>query len=202
MSRRTTKSAFARRKTATQSRAVNTLGVILDAAAHILEVTGLEGYTTNAIAERAGVSIGSLYQYFPNKEAITLALIEREASRLVSEVQDAAEIADWRAALAGMIAAAVRHQLRHPALARVLDQEERRLPAADVAAPRTGPIFSAVCSVLARADVEHLVPVDRIAADLMALTRGITDMAGQAGELDAADLERRVSQAVFGYLCR
>ena len=47
------------------------------AAAHILKREGFEHTTTNRIAEKAGVSVGSLYQYFPNKEAIVAALRER-----------------------------------------------------------------------------------------------------------------------------
>ncbi len=47
------------------------------ATAHILVKRGYEAATTNHIAEAAGVSIGSLYQYFPNKEAIVAALLDR-----------------------------------------------------------------------------------------------------------------------------
>jgi len=50
---------------------------ILLAAAHILKTEGFARTTTNRIAEKAGVSVGSLYQYFPNKEAIVVALRER-----------------------------------------------------------------------------------------------------------------------------
>jgi AcrR family transcriptional regulator len=50
---------------------------ILFAAAHILKVEGFAHTTTNRIAEKAGVSVGSLYQYFPNKDAIVAALRER-----------------------------------------------------------------------------------------------------------------------------
>ena len=53
------------------------MDAILFAAAHILKTEGFAHATTNAIAEKAGVSIGSLYQYFPNKEAIVAALRER-----------------------------------------------------------------------------------------------------------------------------
>ncbi|MCW6512909.1 TetR/AcrR family transcriptional regulator [Lichenifustis flavocetrariae] len=60
---------------------------ILEGATHILKKLGFEGYTTNAIADRAGVSIGSLYQYFPNKDAVTLTLIERESAVLVREIE-------------------------------------------------------------------------------------------------------------------
>jgi len=52
--------------------------VILEAAAQVLEAGGLAGFTTNAVAERAGVSIGTLYQYFSDKGAVLRALAERE----------------------------------------------------------------------------------------------------------------------------
>ena len=61
-------SALTPRKTAQQARAKVTLGAIIEAAARILETQGLDGLTTNHIAATAGVSIGSLYQYFPNKQ--------------------------------------------------------------------------------------------------------------------------------------
>ncbi len=65
------------RKKPRQSRARTTVDVILMAAAHILKREGFAHTTTNRIAEKAGVSVGSLYQYFPNKEAIVAALRER-----------------------------------------------------------------------------------------------------------------------------
>jgi len=66
-----------RRKAPRQRRARATVDAILFAAAHILKTDGFARTTTNRIAEKAGVSIGSLYQYFPNKEAIVAALRER-----------------------------------------------------------------------------------------------------------------------------
>lgn len=65
------------RKEPHQPRARATVDAILLAAAHILKTEGFERATTNRIAERAGVSIGSLYQYFPNKQAVVAALRER-----------------------------------------------------------------------------------------------------------------------------
>ncbi len=50
------------------------------------ETQGLEPYSSNAIAELAGVSVGVLYQYFSNKEALTVALIERETGALLSDI--------------------------------------------------------------------------------------------------------------------
>jgi AcrR family transcriptional regulator len=65
------------RKIPRQARSLATVEVILDAAALLLVDEGYEQTTTNRIAERAGVSIGSLYQYFPNREAVVAAVAHR-----------------------------------------------------------------------------------------------------------------------------
>lgn len=62
------------RKIPTQARARATWTAILDAAAQVLVNQGYERATTDRIAERAGVSIGTLYEYFPNKEAVFATL--------------------------------------------------------------------------------------------------------------------------------
>jgi AcrR family transcriptional regulator len=188
------------RKTATQTRAAHTVGFIVEAAARILEERGMEGYTTNAIAEKAGVSIGSLYQYFPNKDSITIALIARESTRLVTSVTEAARLADWREALALMVRAAVEHQMQRPNLARLLDNEEGRLPNPSREDDDAAEIHSALLALLIRAKL----PLDEepgiVAGDLMAMTHGMTDMAGARGETEAGTLLHRVLRAVFRYL--
>jgi len=62
------------RKQPAQARAKDTVKVILEAAAQVFSEEGYSA-TTNRIAERAGVSIGSLYQYFPNKDSILANLL-------------------------------------------------------------------------------------------------------------------------------
>ncbi len=64
------------RRTPTQARSRQTVEVLLDAAAEVFDEHGFEA-TTERIVERAGVSVGSLYQYFPNKDALIAALAER-----------------------------------------------------------------------------------------------------------------------------
>lgn len=65
------------RKPPVQNRSKITVEAILAAAAQIFELHGYAGGTTNRIAERAGVSVGTLYQYFPSKEALAVALLEQ-----------------------------------------------------------------------------------------------------------------------------
>jgi len=64
------------RKQASQARSSATVSAIMRATARILVKRGYQSTTTNHIAEAAGVSVGSLYQYFPNKEAIVAALLD------------------------------------------------------------------------------------------------------------------------------
>jgi len=65
------------RKNPRQARSERTLELIFEATTRIIERGGLAQLTTNAVAKKAGVSIGSLYEYFPNKEAILVAMMRR-----------------------------------------------------------------------------------------------------------------------------
>jgi AcrR family transcriptional regulator len=69
------------RKRPQQERSRDTVEVILTAAERVLAQGGLATLTTARVAEVAGISVGSLYQYFPNKEAICGALLERSTAR-------------------------------------------------------------------------------------------------------------------------
>ena len=75
-----------KRRIPRQARATETAATILEGAAQILEAGGLAGFTTNAVAERAGVSIGTLYQYFADKNAILVALAKQQVELGLAEV--------------------------------------------------------------------------------------------------------------------
>lgn len=75
------------RKLPTQQRSEATVEAILQAAAQVFERHGYAAGTTNRIAERAGVSIGTLYQYFPNKDAVLVALVHRHLAESTAALQ-------------------------------------------------------------------------------------------------------------------
>lgn len=93
------------RKRPRQDRSAATFDAIVEAAARILASEGPRRLTTNRIAGLAGVSVGSLYQYFPNKRAIVRALLERELAR--AEGMRPAALDDASKPLAERIRAAV-----------------------------------------------------------------------------------------------
>lgn len=73
------------RKEAKQSRSKMTVNAILTATTQLLKDKGLKGLTTSGIIERAGVSVGSLYQYFLSRESILSVILKNQFSSNVDE---------------------------------------------------------------------------------------------------------------------
>ncbi len=78
------------RRKAKQLRSERTIAVVLEAAAQVLQREGHARATTNRIAQRAGVSVGTIYQYFADKEQVFDALIRREVEGLLATLQGVA----------------------------------------------------------------------------------------------------------------
>jgi AcrR family transcriptional regulator len=77
------------RKLPRQARSRATFDAIVDACNQVLAAGSYETLTTNSISVRAGVSIGTLYEYFPNREAIIAALVGESCRRLVARMEQA-----------------------------------------------------------------------------------------------------------------
>lgn len=77
------------RKIAVQDRSKATVDALLAATARVLVREGYDRASTNKIADAAGVSIGSLYQYFPTKEALVAAVIERHTGEMMDVIRNA-----------------------------------------------------------------------------------------------------------------
>lgn len=82
---------FEPRKTPVQTRSAATVEAILEAAIQVLLSHGAERLTTTRIAERAGVSVGTLYQYFPNKQSLLFAVLENHLNNVAAGVEAACE---------------------------------------------------------------------------------------------------------------
>ena len=85
---RKTKQRLEPRKKPVQGRSRASVEAILTAAAQVFEANGYAAGTTNRIAERAGVSVGTLYQYFPSKEAIVVALLEEHLAQTTRKLHE------------------------------------------------------------------------------------------------------------------
>ena len=84
-------SGFAPRKTPVQTRAAVTVGAISEATIQILLKQGANRLTTTRVAERAGVSVGTLYQYYPNKESLLFAVLADHLDNVAEAVEAACE---------------------------------------------------------------------------------------------------------------
>ncbi len=196
------------RRTPAQDRSRATTAAILGAAARIFAEQGYAGGTTNHIAARAGVSVGSLYEYFPNKDAILVALVEahvEESTAALAEVW--AAVRGERLPLATVVRrfveAMVALHARDPALHRVLFEEAplpRRLRATltDVEAA-----MATAVEGLLRAAPDVTVPDPALAARMViqvveSLTHRLVLYAGPRP--DAARVSDEIVRLVTRYL--
>lgn len=114
------------RKNASQARSRATIDALIEATARILVREGFEKASTNRIAEIAGVSIGSLYQYFPSKEALVAAVIDRHNAEIMELVRAAlTEVADLpiETAVRKLVTVAIEAHRIKPRLHRVLAEQ-------------------------------------------------------------------------------
>jgi AcrR family transcriptional regulator len=118
------------RKGASQERSRATVDALVEATARILVREGFDKASTNRIAEVAGVSVGSLYQYFPGKEALVAAVIERHQQEIMLAVRGELAMAANQPLEQGvrtLVAAAVRAHRIDPGLHRVLAEQIPRV---------------------------------------------------------------------------
>ena len=118
------------RKSASQKRSQATVEALLDATARVLTREGYDRASTNRIAATAGVSVGSLYQYFPNKEALVAALVARHNREMLELLRHALkEVAslDLATAMREVVRAAVDAHLVDAALHRVFAEQVPRM---------------------------------------------------------------------------
>lgn len=194
------------RKSPAQSRSRATVEAILDATAHILLNDGLAATSTNRVAEKAGVSIGSLYQYFPNKNALIGALRRRHAEAMratILQLAGPAASAPVPEAVRSFIHAVMQAHRIDPQLHRILAQEAPRTDFADSRGDIDHDLRNVVCALLtSRRD--EILPTDLAlaAAMLVRLTDALIHAAVIDNMLDASAqaVEDEIVRVVLRYL--
>src|SRR5262245_22071607 len=152
------------RKSASQKRSRLTVDTLLEATARVLMKEGYDKASTNKIAAVAGISIGSLYQYFPSKEALVAAVIDRHTHELTQVVREAlikVAARSIEAAAHEFVSVGIDAHRVNPELHRVLAEQ----------VPRTG----------------RLENIEAIQRDACTLVRGYLE--AHRDELGVADLD-------------
>ncbi|APR78187.1 Transcriptional regulator, TetR family protein [Minicystis rosea] len=197
------------RKLPRQARAKATVDAVITAAASVLVAEGYERTTTSRVAERAGVSVGSLYQYFPNKEALVAALIERHANEVVAVMRRAlaeAATASLDDALLAIIRAGADAHRIDPALHKILHEQVPRVGKIKKAMNTSRQLVQALEQLL-RARADELHPDRDPALAAIVIETAVEALAHKAvherGPLFGAGvLEREAHALIAAYVAR
>jgi AcrR family transcriptional regulator len=195
------------RKNPRQGRSIATVDAILDATARVLVTTGYDRASTNRIALAAGVSVGSLYQYFPSKEALVAALAARHMAKMTELVRaKLAEVAraPMPVAVRTMIAAMFEAHAVEPRLHKVLIEQVPRIGRLENLLHVEREVEAMVAAMLeARKDDLRKTTADVTAFLLVTVVEAVTHAAVLA-ELDPAHAGRvadELTDLVLRYLC-
>jgi AcrR family transcriptional regulator len=193
------------RKVPRQERSRGTVEAIVEATTRILGERGWGGLTTNEVAEVAGVSIGSLYQYFPDK----LALIEAVRRRHFDDVLAALRTADDNAKplpqrIECIVQAMIGLHSRNPAVHGVLLEEAPRSRESKMAHEEFEAEYLSRYEALIAAGRRTPVSASRkIAAQVLsAAIAGVVHDAARRGTLNSPALKHELVEMVSAYLCR
>jgi AcrR family transcriptional regulator len=191
------------RKQPQQARSQATIDAVLEAAAHILGQRGWRGLTTNAVAEVAGVSIGSLYQYFPNKLALVEAVRQRHFDQVLAILGTAADQSLERprrieALIDGMIGVHGRYPAAHRVLLEEAPRSDDARPKHDRFASVLQQRYEAIVVANARPmPEEHRRVVARVLSSAVA---GVVHEAAGRSTLHSDSLKRELMRLVNSYL--
>jgi AcrR family transcriptional regulator len=191
------------RKTPVQKRSVVTVSAILQATVQVLEAHGPNGFNTNVVAQRAGVSIGTLYQYFPDKHALIAALSRLHRGGLAEAVEAAVAASrdlSLDAALRSIVHAALMADLERPRFGRMLDVLEAHLPLDGEQAATHRRLSAAIASFL-RMRFEASEPVlEAVAEQLRAVTEVLADQMLRQQPAGASTVTDRIAAILLAAL--
>lgn len=193
------------RKTPRQQRSVMTVGAITEATIQVLLARGAARLTTTDVAQRAGVSIGTLYQYFPNKEALLHAVLEQHLEMIGAAFAASAQRHRGRTLAEiteGMVADYLDAKIANLDISRALYRMLPDLDAADLQKAMASRIERALVMLMESASDKVLErPEDVVPMVRMLLTGMVrATIEEQGGPSEIARLRSELSAMTLAYL--
>jgi AcrR family transcriptional regulator len=193
------------RKKPQQRRSRVTIDTIFEATIQVLLANGLDGITTIQVADRAGVSVGSLYQYFPNKRALMAAVVKRHVGEVADLTITACKSAHGKSMgemCAVMMNAFVDAKTRRPEVSRALYLPSAAVNADAIVKEESIRCAQAVHDMLATASdakFEQLQVVSRVlVGSIVGPTRAVIEAGGDRGTFER--LKLHLTALCVGYL--
>lgn len=189
-----------------QERGQRRVDAILDAAAAIVAEEGVPAATMHTIARRSGTTIGSMYHFFPDRDAILVALAERHG-HAIREMALGLATVDWsqlslEAAVDRYVETCIDYVRQHPDLLRVAHVAQAIRP--DIrdgdASPEEQLMIVTTAIVAARSP--HVTPAQRSAraATMLALVEGVVERSARRAAPSPAVMYRELKRALVAYL--
>ena len=193
------------RKSPVQSRSMATVSALYTATIQVLTLHGLSQCTTTRVAERAGISVGSLYQYYPNRDALLAAVLEKHLEGVSSAIEVACNlqrnkpIAEMAAAL---VTALLNAKLRDPNESKALYAIAAERGGAELAGKAHARIVNAIQAMLASAlDADFDEPAVTALIAFNALIGPVKAcLQGHAPPHFEAELEKHLVRLLTAYL--
>jgi AcrR family transcriptional regulator len=193
------------RKRPVQARSETTVAALLEASIQVLLAVGYRKFTTTRVAERAGVSVGTLYQYFPNRQALISAVIERYMGELTSTIdRHCAELRGHKleSIVNGLVDAVIAAKWAHIEVSRALHEPLADVGGAELVRAAAMRTAGAVGDVLRSCADASFREVDRLALLIVISCSSVLQaaIAEQTALLGREALRAHMCAMVLGYL--
>jgi AcrR family transcriptional regulator len=195
-------SALKPRKTPRQAHSVATVDAIFEATIQVLLAEGRRGLTTSRVAERAGVSVGTMYQYFPHKQSLLYAVLQQHLAAMAQAVEGACQIHRGQptaSMVEGLVKAYIDAKTADVEVSRALFSVAVELDTAELLGGISKRINDATMGLLASATDAHFADLPAVTSTLLAALAGNTRAVFERG---AKPAQLKVLRSQVAVMCR